>query len=323
MSQTALWHCMARILLTQEGKIRASFRTAQGLPPVKQLKSWHSPADREQAKSWLEGWSANLASDLTALTILRLLLNWAGSSTAALDSNWQTLLTELVDYCHQAMEKQGLVDFNYISLSLQKSLRLEENAQLMDVWWQSSVSHLFLDECQDLSALQWEILSQLMQGMAYEQRTFFVVGDPNQAIYYFRGAEIGMFARFESFEVSGLPKRNLELTQNFRSDLSVVSCVNAFLAQQSSAQTLPVLGLDRTIFSEASCNRAGQVSCWEYASPAEEAWGLSHWTTSLPSHWKIGILTRDRMSLAPFAQALKAAQLDYTITTSKQKSMAT
>lgn len=91
----------------------------------------------------------------------------------------------------------------------------------------SRISHLLLDEFQDTSVLQFEILRPLVEEMVSgggvrEHRSFFIVGDVKQSIYRFRGGAkelFGAVTRQYGLEVDSL-------RTNWRSSRSVVGFVN-------------------------------------------------------------------------------------------------
>jgi len=88
-----------------------------------------------------------------------------------------------------------------------------------------------VDEAQDTSRLQWEFFHELFPGPPPGQsaagddgRRLVAVGDPKQAIYGFRGADITAYLRFAGGEGDGRPRRSL--ATNFRSDGPLLASLN-------------------------------------------------------------------------------------------------
>ena len=80
-----------------------------------------------------------------------------------------------------------------------------------------------VDEYQDIDAAQYELL-RLLTG---DGGGLTAIGDPDQAIYGFRGADVGIFGRFGS-DYPGA--RTVELTRNYRSSPAIVSGALAAVA---------------------------------------------------------------------------------------------
>ena len=100
---------------------------------------------------------------------------------------------------------------------------------------QAQLSHFFVDEFQDTDPLQVEILLLLCaddpaatdpQAIQVEPGKLFVVGDPKQAIYRFRRADIALYEAVKQRLVAGGAKL-LHLTTSFRSVPAIQSAVNA------------------------------------------------------------------------------------------------
>ena len=92
-----------------------------------------------------------------------------------------------------------------------------------------------VDEAQDTSRLQWEFFHELFPTAGPEAgddgRRLLAVGDPKQAIYGFRGADINAYLRFAEGEAGGRPRRTL--AKNFRSDGPLLDALNEALAGAS------------------------------------------------------------------------------------------
>ena len=85
---------------------------------------------------------------------------------------------------------------------------------------------VLVDEFQDTSPLQWQIISTLTAGGA----TFTVVGDEKQSIYAFRGADVRVF-RTAREQVSRAGGARRELSRSFRTHAPLVEVLNAFFRE--------------------------------------------------------------------------------------------
>ncbi len=150
------------------------------------------------------------------------------------------------------------------------------------------IDHILVDEAQDTSPDQWEIVSAIAneffvgEGASEKKRTLFVVGDEKQSIYSFQGADPLAFdtmrKHFQSrAEESGRPWREVSLARSFRSVPAVLAAVDAVFAQQSARAGVTTSGH----WENHEANRfgqAGEVIVWPTVSPTDldaiEAWSV-------------------------------------------------
>jgi DNA helicase-2/ATP-dependent DNA helicase PcrA len=111
------------------------------------------------------------------------------------------------------------MDFD--DMILQTVLLLEADAEARAAW-QERFSHIMVDEYQDTNHAQFRLLSVL----AAQHRNIAVVGDPDQSIYAFRGADIRNIAEFEH-DFPGATVVALE--QNYRSTQAILDAANAVI----------------------------------------------------------------------------------------------
>ena len=96
------------------------------------------------------------------------------------------------------------------------------------------IHHILVDEFQDTSFTQFELLEKLTagwQGEGGDGRTLFLVGDPMQSIYRFREAEVGLFLRARQRGIGQVALAPLTLSANFRSQADIVDWVNRAFEQ--------------------------------------------------------------------------------------------
>ena len=140
------------------------------------------------------------------------------------------LLLELAQWLrgfieHLQRRKHGtaLLDFHDILLKTRNLLR--DNAQVRREL-QSRFKFILVDEFQDTDPVQTEIIALLDEGRPGK---LFIVGDPKQSIYSFRGADIELYAATRR-EVEKRGKV-LQFQQNFRSASTILDWVNAVFSK--------------------------------------------------------------------------------------------
>ncbi|HGJ65896.1 TPA: hypothetical protein ENS27_10975 [bacterium] len=101
------------------------------------------------------------------------------------------------------------------------------------------IQRLFIDEFQDTSRLQWMSLSLFKENMLSENRDFFIIGDPKQAIYHWRNGDVKiMLKEIEYIEQNSNnnPKFNrIFLDTNYRSLPAIVNFNNDFFIKLITA----------------------------------------------------------------------------------------
>jgi DNA helicase-2/ATP-dependent DNA helicase PcrA len=93
--------------------------------------------------------------------------------------------------------------------------------------WRARFRHVLVDEFQDTNAAQWELVRLLSE----DHRNVMVVGDADQAIYKFRGADYRNLLRFEE----AFPEATvIVLEQNYRSTQRILDAANAVIANNAA-----------------------------------------------------------------------------------------
>src|SRR5215470_13117802 len=127
------------------------------------------------------------------------------------------------DYDAQC-NREGVVDF--AELLLRTFELLSRNSNLLE-HYQKRFRYILVDEFQDTNKLQYRWIKLL----AGEEGCVFAVGDDDQSIYRFRGAEVGNMNEFvRDFGVKDVVK----LEQNYRSQGHILDAANAVIAQNKA-----------------------------------------------------------------------------------------
>jgi DNA helicase-2/ATP-dependent DNA helicase PcrA len=134
-------------------------------------------------------------------------------------------------YCRE-MQAANLVDFDdLIALAVRL---LEENPRVRSTY-QERYPWISIDEYQDLDEKQYRLVKLL----APPQSNLCVIGDPDQAIYGFRGSDVGFFHRFRQDYPSA---RLFSLTRNYRSGSIIVQAASQIIGNES-----PELAIDDSV----------------------------------------------------------------------------
>jgi ATP-dependent exoDNAse (exonuclease V) beta subunit len=123
--------------------------------------------------------------------------------------------------------EEGAIDFSELGEAARQSLGALGDPSELAFRLDSRIEHLLVDEFQDTSRVQVELLEKLTTGWQLgDGRTLFLVGNPMQLIYRLRGAEVGLFLHVQRHGIGGFPVDTLPLTANYRSVKSIVERVN-------------------------------------------------------------------------------------------------
>ena len=215
---------------------------------------------------------------------------------------------------------KGQADFNEVALAALQALGGEEEPADLALALDYRIQHLLIDEFQDTSITQFELLRKLTAGWeAGDGRTLFAVGDPMQSIYRFREAEVGLFLAAGREGIGPVRLEPLQLSTNFRSDAGVVDWVNgAFpevLAEGNDIATGAVRFSPSSAIKPAAAERAVTVHPFlgEDDDDAEAARvvALIADTRARDARAKIAVLVRARTHLPSILRALGRAGLRY------------
>ncbi|MEL7115636.1 MAG: double-strand break repair helicase AddA, partial [Pseudomonadota bacterium] len=174
-----------------------------------------------------------------------------------------------------AKSLRGLLDFDDLILRTRALLSDPDVAQWVLYRLDGGLDHILVDEAQDTSPAQWQVIERLAQELAAglgareDRRTIFVVGDKKQSIYSFQGADPREFDRMRDFFDERLlgsdaPLRRRELEYSFRSSDAILRFVD---------QSVDVSDMRHRAFHNAL---PGRVDIWP-ATPKVEAPERAHW----------------------------------------------
>jgi ATP-dependent exoDNAse (exonuclease V) beta subunit len=174
------------------------------------------------------------------------------------------------------------------------------------------IRHILVDEFQDTSISQWELLERLTAGWeAGDGRTLFLVGDPMQSIYRFREAQVSLFLHARHAGLGGVRLEPLTLSTNFRSQGGVVEWVNRVFSQVLPLQEDESSGA--VPYSPSSARHPPDprgTTAWEIMPDREQEAGRVA-DLARGAEGACAILVRNRNHLDAIVPALKAAGVRY------------
>lgn len=214
------WQALVTLMMTGQGTWRRALDKRIGFPPADKVRK----ADFK-----------DLLARLTATDGLQeaLLIVRSLPATTLNASQWEALqaLLAILPVAAAQLEltfrRQGKVDYTAISRAALDALGEAQAPSDLALALDYRIQHVLVDEFQDTSASQFELISTLIAGWTpADGRTLFCVGDPMQSIYRFREAEVSLFLRAWREGIGDLPLTRVNLSVNFRSQARVVEWVN-------------------------------------------------------------------------------------------------
>ena len=137
------------------------------------------------------------------------------------------LLARAAAELHAAFAEAQRVDYTYVTGAARQALAEGGEPTELALRTGLALRHILVDEFQDTSLAQVQLLEALTVGWgAGDGRTLFVVGDPMQSIYRFRDAEVGLFLRARASGVGRVALEPLRLLRNFRAERALVEFTN-------------------------------------------------------------------------------------------------
>jgi len=146
---------------------------------------------------------------------------------------WEAKITGVYARYEERLRAVGAVDFDDLLL---KTVQLFQDVPEAVAWYRGLWRHVLVDEYQDTNRAQYRII-RLLTG---EHRNICVVGDPDQSVYKWRGADIRNILDFEK-DYPGT--RVVKLEQNYRSTQRILSLASAVIDHNRQRK-------DKTLWTE-------------------------------------------------------------------------
>ncbi len=331
------WCGIAALLLTKEGVLRKVVNKNTGFPPgTGKLEK----AAASAAKARHAALMAALLPHRTFVDALHFTRALPPATYSGLQWRIVEALAVLLPLAAANLEllfgERGQADFTAVSQAALRALGEADAPTDLALALDYRIAHLLVDEFQDTSLSQFDLLTRLTAGWQPDDgRTLFVVGDPMQSIYRFREAEVGLYLRARLEGIGAVQLTPLALTVNFRSTQGVVDWVNRTFervmpdAEDLASGAVPYVrsqaqqGRDPQAASNDSADdehdavHMHALGSFDRAIEAQQVAAIVQWEVSEKSHKNnklqktIALLVRARGHLLHIAAALRAAGLRF------------
>ena len=223
--------------------------------------------------------------------LLRPVLNFMGDEAIRLHSIRTLGMFRLIERCEAVYDDQirrrGLLTFEDALYALRRqklsvmSVGQAEPGRLsIDYRLDGKLDHWLLDEFQDTSTMQWQVLSNLIDEVMQDhegRRTFFYVGDVKQAIYGWRGGNAALFNQIlQHYNTSIPPAIEVQpLDKSYRSSRPIIDTVNRVFGNLPSRVDAEVQLRWKKFWHEHDCAdevvpEFGYTALIELAKPGRE-----------------------------------------------------
>ncbi len=301
------WRALVSRVLTQKGTVRKNATKTEGFPPGSPYKQRMQDLLEEISRE------PQVATALAAVAAM--------PEPRYGDSEWQRVrdvaqvLILAVAELEGVFRERGAVDFPAVAMAARRALASGSGPSDLALRLDYRLQHLLIDEFQDTSVAQLELIGLLTAGWQDgDGRSVFCVGDPMQSIYGFREAEVGAFLRLAEQGIGQVRFQPHGLTSNFRSAAVLVDWVNAtfarLLPERDDRERGAVAYRPSQSQRATPAQIAAGVSLQAYPSARQEADAVAALIVDAAARhpqWRIAVLVRARTHAHEIAASLHRA----------------
>jgi ATP-dependent helicase/nuclease subunit A len=203
------------------------------------------------------------------------------------------LAAALLDAYEERKAARALLDYDDLILKARDLLGADGGASWVLYKLDGGIDHVLIDEAQDTSPEQWEVVAALTEeffagigarGEGPIPRTVFAVGDEKQSIYSFQGVDPEGFETMRAYfdrrvRDAGEVWRDVDMERSFRSAPTILRAVDLVFARELARDGVTAAGRGVRHFTERE-GHAGRVELWPTIAP-EAAHEAEPWDTPL------------------------------------------
>lgn len=317
------WLGLSKLLLTKSMTWRKRVDADIGFPALATIKNASEKNIHQSYRARLTQCIAQcVENEALRIALAELFYLPESHYTEAQWSILQALLQVLKILAAQlriSFQSHGKIDFIENAQAALLALGNAEHPTDLALALDYQIQHILIDEFQDTSITQYQLLEKLTMGWhPGDGRTLFVVGDPMQSIYKFREAEVGLFIRMRKQGLPHLPLTPITLSLNFRSTFNIVDWNNQHFAhifpRYNDMATGAVTYTPSITTTITQTNSDIEIKGFVNTDAQQQAQHIANKITQTLKQYpeeNIAILVRSRSHLATIIPALKHAKIRY------------
>ena len=210
-------------------------------------------------------------------------------------SNTEKVYARVYEEYQDRMFKNNAIDFDDMLLLTVRILKENEKAR---VELSSRFKYILVDEYQDTNLVQFEIIKLLTSD---GNNLLTVVGDDDQSIYKFRGADIRNILEFESAFNNA---KVIKLTQNYRSTNNILNVANSIIKNNKGRK-------EKSLWSQNG--EGAKVYFTEYEDDSKEAYSIISDIKNSNDYKNTAVLYRTNAQSRRFEEMCVSFSVPYTL----------
>ncbi|MCR5347950.1 MAG: UvrD-helicase domain-containing protein [Fretibacterium sp.] len=217
--------------------LRFLFRNRETVERLTGLRQGFAVFDRGDSRALIQQimtrMGMNIKETPPASVLEAVSRDWAAWAPGPRESLLEGLYLDVAKAYRQELRQRNALDFDDLMVLPLDILSRDEELRRKE---QDRIRWLLVDEYQDVNRPQYLLLRYLVgKGPREGGATLNVVGDPDQSIYGWRGADIGMILNFEKdFSLEGMEAKTIVLDENYRSTGNILNAANALIRNNAA-----------------------------------------------------------------------------------------
>lgn len=211
-------------------------------------------------------------------------------------------IAKIFEFYENTLNNNNAIDFDDMLLITVKLL--EQNQEVREKYY-NKFQHILVDEYQDTNQAQYQLVKALYTNLKAdipETRSLCVVGDVDQSIYSWRGADFRIIMNFQNDFKSA---KVVKLEQNYRSTANILNAANAIIENNEER-------VDKVLYSQKGDGE--KISLYEAEDEADEANYIVKCIRDTSDNYnQFAILYRTNNQSRPLEEALIASGIPYRI----------